>query len=51
MVLCPVQVARIAGRLLRRMHVYEQVVRFTMLAGQLVGAQVKLLSNPLPSLC
>ena len=29
----------IASRLLRRMHIYEQVVHFNMLAGQLVGAQ------------
>lgn len=28
-----------ANRLLRRMHVYEQVAHFIMLAGQLVGVQ------------
>lgn len=33
------QVMAIASRLLRRMHTYEQVVHFNMLAGQLVGAQ------------
>lgn len=33
------QVTVMATRLLRRMHVYEQVANFNMLAGQLVGVQ------------